>query len=631
MSPAWLDAAQLREVQQAAGILRSGGLVAFPTETVYGLGADAESEAAVRGIFAAKGRPADHPVIVHLADSSEVPSWAAEFPPVARRLAEAFWPGPLTLILKRSAKAKDVVTGSLLTVGLRVPSHPVAHSLLREFGGAIAAPSANRFGHVSPTRAEHVRADFGDELPLVLDGGNCEVGLESTIVDCSGSSPTILRPGAITREQVEAVVGAPLGSTDDNATRCSGRLESHYAPRARVEIVEPREVYHRAAELVKGGQKVAILGQPDVTLPAGTELIVLGSDAASQARALYSARRRADELGCDVALVSPPAPLGLGAAVLDRLQKAAAPRPGFTLVELLVVLAIIGVLVALLLPAIQFAREAMRRTQCASNLKQIGLAVQTHHDTLHVVPPAGVDGTALTDVHNRFSIPPGIEHGWAVFLLPYMEQQPLFDKYQLAKDWRSTENQTVRETRLPILMCPSTPNQTRLDKTNTMNTTIFAAISDYAPDTSISTSLNSLGLVDTLSHKFPLGMIRVNSMVNFSECTDGLSNTLIVAEDAGRPIRYRTRGKATAGQCSGGGWTDRDSEFVTDGYTLDGTTNPGPYAINVTNDNEIYSFHHGGANVLYGDGSVHFLSDTLDIRIVARLITVSANEPTTSP
>ncbi|MCE9527991.1 MAG: DUF1559 domain-containing protein, partial [Planctomycetales bacterium] len=163
-------------------------------------------------------------------------------------------------------------------------------------------------------------------------------------------------------------------------------------------------------------------------------------------------------------------------------------RPsGFTLVELLVVIAIIGILLALLLPAVQFAREAARRTQCLSNLKQIGLGVQTHHDTLRVVPPAGVDGTTLTDVHTRFNIPAGIEHGWAIFLLPYLEQQLLFDKYQLAKDWRSTENQVVRETPLPILNCRSTPGQGRLDKTNTMGTTIYAAISDYAPDTSIST------------------------------------------------------------------------------------------------------------------------------------------------
>lgn len=311
-----------------------------------------------------------------------------------------------------------------------------------------------------------------------------------------------------------------------------------------------------------------------------------------------------------------------------RTQQRPPPAGGFTLVELLVLIAIIGVLVALLLPAVQYAREAMRRTQCANNLKQIGLGVQGHHDAMRVVPPAGVDGSTLTDVHNRFNIPAGIEHGWTVFILPYMEQQPLYDKYQLAKDWRSVDNKVVRESPLPILNCPSTPNHGRLDKKNTVLGTISVAVSDYAPVTSISTSLNSLGVVDPLSHKSPLGVIRVNSITSFSACVDGLSNTLIVAEDAGRPARFRTRGKSFAGSCSGAGWTDRDAEFVMDGYTLDGMTNPGRYPINVTNDNEIYSFHPGGANVLYGDGSVHFLADTLDIRVIAGLVTAAANEPT---
>ena len=319
--------ATANEIKEAAAILRSGGLVAFPTETVYGLGADADNEAAVRKIFAAKGRPADHPVIVHLADAQEITRWSDNILQLARRLAEKFWPGPLTLILPRSSRAKDVVTGGLKTVGLRVPSHPVAQALLREFGGAIAAPSANRFGRVSPTRVDHVRAEFGDSLPLILDGGDCEVGLESTIVDFSGDVPAILRPGAITQEQVEAVCGEIFGPPDANSTRCSGRLESHYAPRAIVEIVKREEVCARAAELVKQGKKVAILGQANLMLPAGAELIVLGSDAASQARELYAALRKVDELGCDVALASPPVTTGLGAALLDRLQKAAGPRP----------------------------------------------------------------------------------------------------------------------------------------------------------------------------------------------------------------------------------------------------------------------------------------------------------------
>ncbi len=315
-----------REIVHAAAILRAGGLVAFPTETVYGLGADAENEAAVRGIFSAKGRPADHPVIVHLEEAADIARWSNHIPPLAWRLAEKFWPGPLTLILPRSSRATDVVTGGLPTVGLRVPSHAVAQALLREFGGALAAPSANRFGRVSPTRAEHVREEFAGDVPFILDGGLCEVGLESTIVDFSGDGPAILRPGAITHEQVEATCGQTLRSPQSSTTRFSGGLESHYAPRALVEIVEPHELHRRAAELVKQGKIVAILGQPSLNLPAGTELILLGNDASSQARSLYAALRKVDELGCDVALACPPAPLGLGVALLDRLQKAAGPR-----------------------------------------------------------------------------------------------------------------------------------------------------------------------------------------------------------------------------------------------------------------------------------------------------------------
>jgi L-threonylcarbamoyladenylate synthase len=313
------------EIERAAAILRSGGLVAFPTETVYGLGADADNEGAVRKVFSAKGRPADHPVIVHVAGAAQIESWVETFPKTARRLAEEFWPGPLTLILPRSSRAKDVVTGGLNTVGLRVPSHPVAQAFLREFGGAIAAPSANRFGRVSATSADHVRAEFGDELEMILDGGACEVGLESTIVDCSGDGPVVLRPGAITKEQVETVCG-PLLSEDTNLTRCSGRLASHYAPRAMVELVPAKDLSSRAAELVREGKKVAVLGGPNLPLPAGVALLAWGVDQASQAQSLYAALRQADDLGCEVVLAPPPDSSGLGAALLDRLQKAAGPR-----------------------------------------------------------------------------------------------------------------------------------------------------------------------------------------------------------------------------------------------------------------------------------------------------------------
>ena len=284
------------EIQAAAAILRSGGLVAFPTETVYGLGADADNEMAVRKIFAAKGRPADHPVIVHLAQARDIAIWAETIPEQAWQLADAYWPGPLTLILPRANRAKNVVTGGLNTVGLRVPSHPVAQALLREFGGAIAAPSANRFGRVSPTRAEHVRSELGGELAMILDGGACEVGLESTIVDFSGKCPAILRPGAITREQVEVICGQFLASPEMSETRCSGRLESHYAPRAIIEIVPEAELPDRAAELLRTGKRVAVLGSLNSNLPAGSQLIPWSGDAAEQCRTLYAALRRVDEL-----------------------------------------------------------------------------------------------------------------------------------------------------------------------------------------------------------------------------------------------------------------------------------------------------------------------------------------------
>jgi L-threonylcarbamoyladenylate synthase len=314
------------EIKRAAAILRAGGLVAFPTETVYGLGANADSEAAVRKIFAAKGRPADHPVIVHLGEMMDMVSWSGQIPKQAWRLAETFWPGPLTLILPRLPRAKDAVTGGLDTVGLRVPSHPVAQALLREFRGAIAAPSANRFGRVSPTRAEHVREEFGERIEMILDGGNCEVGLESTIVDFSGDGPVILRPGAITQDQVEAVCGQHLARPELNPTRCSGRLTSHYAPRADVEIVDWNQLAHRATLLLSQGQRVAVLCEGNVQAPPGVHLLPLGAGPESIARELYAALRQADKLECDVALVSLPDQSGIGAAIADRLRKAAAPR-----------------------------------------------------------------------------------------------------------------------------------------------------------------------------------------------------------------------------------------------------------------------------------------------------------------
>ncbi|MEP7216361.1 MAG: L-threonylcarbamoyladenylate synthase, partial [Anaerolineaceae bacterium] len=227
------------EIARAVAVLRAGGLIGLPTETVYGLAADAANELAVRRVFAVKGRPASHPVIVHVTGVEALADWAREVPEAALRLAGAFWPGPLTLVLPRTARAGDVVTGGQDTVALRVPSHPLALDVLRAFGGGLAAPSANRFGHVSPTTAQHVRDDLGVEVDFVLDGGPCAIGVESTIVDLATdpAAPVILRTGAVTREDVARVLGGAVRVRDDVATggvRAPGMLAAHYAPRAGV-------------------------------------------------------------------------------------------------------------------------------------------------------------------------------------------------------------------------------------------------------------------------------------------------------------------------------------------------------------------------------------------------------------
>lgn len=298
---------------RAVAVLRSGGLVAFPTETVYGLGADASNAAAVDRVFRVKGRPTNHPLIVHLADAADMSLWARDVPQLARDLAVAFWPGPLTLILKRSARVPDAVTGGADTVGLRVPSHPVAQALLRAFSGAIAAPSANRFGAVSPTRAEHVCADLGDDVDIILDGGECDVGVESTIVNLTGDTPTILRPGGVTAEQLSAVLKCSVQFLGASEIAVPGQLPSHYAPRARVEIVARSEVDERLVDARAKGFRAASIISDAVPLE-------------DLARQLYTQLRGHDADGCDVIFVTLPSDTGLGLAIADRLRKAAGPR-----------------------------------------------------------------------------------------------------------------------------------------------------------------------------------------------------------------------------------------------------------------------------------------------------------------
>jgi len=302
-------------VARAVDVLARGGLVALPTETVYGLAADATSDAAVRAIFAAKGRPADHPVIVHVADAAAIGTWSRDAPPAAHALAQAFWPGPLTLVLRRSARVSDLITGGQDTVGLRAPGHPWAQAVLRGLGRPLAAPSANRFGRVSPTTAEHVRADLGlkpaGAVDLILDGGPCPVGIESTIVDLTGPRPRLLRHGCIARSDLERVLGVAVESADPTAPRVSGSLERHYAPGTPLDIV--------AAEALAGwlqsrpNLRLAVLAPPaSIEAWPGRRPPVLAvpapATAGAYARSLYADLRRLDAAGADrIVIVAPPA------------------------------------------------------------------------------------------------------------------------------------------------------------------------------------------------------------------------------------------------------------------------------------------------------------------------------------
>jgi L-threonylcarbamoyladenylate synthase len=317
------------DVAAAAAVLRAGGLVAFPTETVYGLGADASRDDAVAGIFAAKGRPRGHPLIVHLAPEARLDDWARDVPDAARALAAHAWPGPLTLILRRADRVALATTGGADTVGLRIPAHPLAQALLRAFGGGVAAPSANRFGAVSPTTADHVAHDLGDAVGYLLDGGPCSVGVESTIVDLSRGRAVLLRPGGLARDAIAAITG-PLEDGDRDAPAAPGTLASHYAPRARVIAVAPEAVAGAIAAAQRAGERVGVLAARGVlaglALPPGVDVAALPDDPPGMARELYAALRALDEIGPDVVVAALPPAAGLGEAIGDRLVRAAGPR-----------------------------------------------------------------------------------------------------------------------------------------------------------------------------------------------------------------------------------------------------------------------------------------------------------------
>ena len=318
----------MRALQGAVETLQSGGLVAFPTETVYGLGADAENSTAVARIFATKGRPADHPLIVHLANLDQITRWARDIPPAAWRLARRYWPGPLTLILHRTGRVPGIVTGGQDTVGLRVPDHPLALALLEAFGGGIAAPSANRFGRVSPTTAAHVREELGDALDRILDGGPCRVGIESTILDLSGHQPRLLRPGTITLAEIEAVLQQPIAQPGNDAPRAPGTLRAHYAPNTPLRLVPITNLEAEACWRLAQGQRIAVLSLSAILLPEVCLQQGMPIQPSGWARELYARLRALDTLCLDCILVEDPPSSADWQAVRDRLERAASAQGG---------------------------------------------------------------------------------------------------------------------------------------------------------------------------------------------------------------------------------------------------------------------------------------------------------------
>ncbi len=336
-SPRVLQGDDAAVIAEAAALLRAGRLVAFPTETVYGLGANALDAAAVARVFAAKERPSFDPLIVHLADAAELPRHvlpADAADPRVALLAARFWPGPLTLVLRKADDIPGIVTAGLATVGLRVPDHPVARALIRAAGVPVAAPSANRFGRVSPTRAEHVRRGLGDRVDLVLDGGPCRVGVESTVVLLAGGRAVLLRPGGVPSEAIEAAIG-PLATPADHepglASLAPGRAGGHYAPATRVEIVDPGDPAVRDRLRARPGERLGLLARSDAGAAAAraaggpfavTVILAPDGDPVAVAAGLFDALHELDEAGLDRIVAQPVPGVGIGRAVMDRLRRA---------------------------------------------------------------------------------------------------------------------------------------------------------------------------------------------------------------------------------------------------------------------------------------------------------------------
>ncbi len=326
IKPVVADAAA---IAQAADLLRQGRLVAFPTETVYGLGADASNPDAVAGLFKAKGRPTDHPLIVHIADIDSLADWASTVPDTALKLADRFWPGPLAIILNKKSEVPLAVTGGQQTVGLRMPDHPVALALLKSFGGGIAAPSANRFCRISPTQATHVSEELGDTVDMILDGGACQVGVESTIIDLSGSRPRLLRPGHITTQEIEDVLQAELILPEAYAVaipagvRAPGMMDVHYAPTTPAIRCPVEQLQEMLTTLIGNGKKIGLLSyQLDIAQTSQVRVLRSPEQAGDYAQRLYAALRELDSLQLDLILIEQPPQTEPWRAINDRLKKA---------------------------------------------------------------------------------------------------------------------------------------------------------------------------------------------------------------------------------------------------------------------------------------------------------------------